>query len=255
MRRLHLPASTALSYLRQPTDPRALPGPPPLPPQPDAPAAPPPQHWPSGAPRQPHGTAVGSTRASTPPPLPRYAPPRVVKPPPLPKRVIAYVTSIDKNSSYAIWSAVAFVIVAAIIGASVYHTTVTLPAREAVVNLEVERYRPIKEAIAKANFAGFRPLADSVWFKRLYRQNDLIVRYQVNANHLDKEGLPLYISFLQQKPKFLAVIAADADSEPALRLASSIYVDVYDANAEYLYSYDLRPSHLWPDAVDPEPLK
>ncbi len=194
-------------------------------------------------------------RVALPPPLPRYAPRRVAKPPPLPKRVIAYVTSIDKNSSTAIWSVIATVIVVVAVAVVAYRQTVTVPAQQAVVAEEAARFIPIREAVRAAQPTAMRPLAGTVAFRRMYIQNDLILRYQVYANHLKKQGLQLYISYTTEKPKFLSIIAADAIAEPALRQASSIYVDVYDANSEFLYSYDLRPSHLWPDAVDPEPIE
>ncbi len=141
-----------------------------------------------------------------------------------------------------------------LVGAMVYRATVIQPAQEAIAAEKVERFLPIRAAVEKANLSGLHPLDDSIWFRRAYIQHDLIIRYQVNANHLEKEGLELYISYLKEKSKFLRALASEADSEEALRLASAIYLDVYDRNGEWLYSYNLLPSDIWADAVDPEPI-
>ncbi len=191
-----------------------------------------------------------------PPPLVlNRVPRRTVQPPPLPKRFIAYVTSIDKNSSTLIWSVVALLIVVVLAGTTAYRSAVTIPAQQAIVAEQIARFAPIKEAVLRANDNGSRQLSDSVSFRRVYIQNAHIIRYQIDAHHLQRAELQPYISFTTEKAKFLSTISKDAHAEPALRLASSIYVDVYDREGEFLYSYDLRPSHLWPGAIDPTPIE
>ncbi len=99
-----------------------------------------------------------------------------------------------------------------------------------------------------------REIGKNAYLKKLFVQNDRILRYQVQLYDVLADSPTGYPTFLAMKPRILSLLAEDEIAEHVLRESSSIYVDVYHADDGLLFSYDLKPSDIWADAVDPEPL-
>ena len=90
-----------------------------------------------------------------------------------------------------------------------------------------------------------RPLNNEIYLNKLFVQNDRILRYQVQDFTLEKNKTDAYTTFNKRKTPILAAMAADPIAADVLRASESIYVDVYDTDSLYLFSYDLKPDDIF----------
>ena len=111
----------------------------------------------------------------------------------------------------------------------------------------VLKKNPLREQAAAIDGMTGRYLAgdDDAYVKKIFVQNDEIIRYQIIYADLVKEGLPVYPTYLKRREPVLELLRLDTLSTPLLKQASSIYVDVYDQNDEHVFSYDLVPGDVW----------
>ncbi len=122
---------------------------------------------------------------------------------------------------------------------------------------DVETAIPVNQLSAQAaaiDGMTTREIGKNAYLKKLFVQNDRILRYQVQFYDVPGDSPTGYPTFLKMKPRVLELMAQDTIAEEVLRGSSSIYVDVYNTDDGLLFSYDLKPSDIWEDAVNPEPL-
>ncbi len=99
-----------------------------------------------------------------------------------------------------------------------------------------------------------REIGKNAYLKKLFVQNDRILRYQLQFYDVPADAPTGYPTFLKMKPRVLELMARDTIAAEVLRGSSSIYVDVYNTDDILMFSYDLKPSDIFEGAVDPEPL-
>ena len=106
---------------------------------------------------------------------------------------------------------------------------------------------PLREQLAATDAAEGRYLDsdEEAYLKKAYVQEDSIFRYQVLFADLENVGNNAYTVRLSNRRRILDAVAGDAPLVDLLKQASAVYVDVYDQNDAYFFSYDVTPGEIW----------
>ena len=106
---------------------------------------------------------------------------------------------------------------------------------------------PLRAELAATDAAAERYLDsdDNAYLKKAYVQEDSIFRYQVLFADFENVGNNAYTVRLANRRRVLDAVAGDAPLANVLRKASAVYIDVYDRDDAYFFSYDVTPGEIW----------
>lgn len=106
---------------------------------------------------------------------------------------------------------------------------------------------PLREALAALQDTAGRYLAHDrdAYLKQAFIQKDSIFRYQLIMADFVNTGNNAYVVRLDNKRRILGIVREDPVLAELLRKASAIYIDVYDQDDAYFFSYDVTPEEVW----------
>ena len=180
---------------------------------------------------------------SSPPPPPDRP---YQEPPPLPPPKWRPGEAEDGSKGTAI--ALAVVAVLALLGFGAYYAYEVLakaPEPEVAEAEAAPVVNPLSEQLAAVAGRNERYLLNEAYVKRVFVQNARIIRYQLIYADLVDDGRPVFAEYTKRRRPTLEVLRADTLVAPVLQQAESIYVDVYNQDDDYAFSYDLVPGDVW----------
>lgn len=193
---------------------------------------------------------ISSGPMSSPPPLPAYVTRKT--PPPIPARRWKPDRQGKLNATAVVTG---LLILAGLVGWK--YATLQREAERSekfadATNAKRKRQDPnsLRNMAAAIQGMQARPLNDTITVLRIFPNRSTELRYQLRLESVSKADIKRSQYFYAHQRDIAAAVATDAIAEPVLRRAPAIFVDVYDREDVFLFSYDWREKDVWPDTKE-----
>ncbi len=184
-----------------------------------------------------HSHSSSEQTRATPPDLPAYAFQKT--PPPVPKK--RFMPGRINKSSTGVISVL--VVVGILLLLSIYRYG-EHQQKESVAKAKAEHDASIVGMAEAIDGLKKRKLNARYSVRRIYPQSMTELRFQLIDHNSTKPNTDVRKHYNAHKAEYVAAMSSDTISAALLRAAPSIYLDLYDKNDEWMYSYDLSKKDI-----------